>query len=360
MKNSLLIVLLLGFSLSHTLQAETADHDDHGHEHHEDHESHSKYPDDHDLDGHEEHEEDDHHDHEHEHEHDEDDHIQKEDMGNHDHDDEHEHHEEQATKIEDNMANQVGIDTARAASHELQKMIVVYGSLSTGPEQLSHVRARYSGMIKKVQLTLGDQVERGSLLAKVESNDSLKVYDIQSPISGTIIQRHANTGEVTQDQVLFTIANFDTLWAEFRIYPSQLASVRSGQSVRIVLDDLELEGPIQHIIPALDKPYQLARVSFNNRNRGLTPGLLVEGHVVVDRFTADLAVEKSAIQTLGEETGVFIKQNQEYRFAPLQLGRSDDHFVEVLSGLDPGQEYVYKNSYLIKADIEKSEAEHVH
>ena len=37
-----------------------------------------------------------------------------------------------------------------------------------------------------------------------------------------------------------------------------------------------------------------------------------------------------------------------------------DSFVEVLSGLDPGQEYVYKNSYLIKADIEKSEAEHVH
>jgi cobalt-zinc-cadmium efflux system membrane fusion protein len=44
----------------------------------------------------------------------------------------------------------------------------------------------------------------------------------------------------------------------------------------------------------------------------------------------------------------------------LELGRRDGEFVEVLSGLEPGTGYVSENSYLVKADIEKSGASHDH
>ena len=44
----------------------------------------------------------------------------------------------------------------------------------------------------------------------------------------------------------------------------------------------------------------------------------------------------------------------------LTLGKRDDQWVEVLEGLKPGVEYVTGNSYLIKADIEKSGASHDH
>ena len=44
----------------------------------------------------------------------------------------------------------------------------------------------------------------------------------------------------------------------------------------------------------------------------------------------------------------------------LELGRRDSSFVEVRSGLTPGTVYVTENSYLIKADIEKSGASHDH
>lgn len=352
MKPYLVMTLLLLGSIQVTAQATETKSQSHEHSHEEAHESH----DDHHNDEENHHNEPNRHDAEH-------DHDEGDEHGHEkgaEHDDEHGHGEEQATRIDDSMANQVGIQTARATFQKLQQSIVVYGSLTTGPEQLSHVRARYSGLIKSVKPTLGDKVKRGDLLAEVESNESLKVYPVRSPIAGTIIQRHANTGEVTQDQVLFSIANFDTLWAEFRIYPSQQSLVKAGQTAHIVANDLELGGPIQHIIPALDKPYQLARVVFDNRPKALTPGLLVEGHIVVDEFTAKLAVENDAIQSIGEQPGVFVKQDDEYAFAPLGLGRRDDRYVEVLSGLKPGQLYVSKNSYLIKADIEKSEAEHEH
>lgn len=302
-----------------------------------------------------------------------------EDDHNHDHDDEtgsqshhnetramqadeqdHDHTEEQTTRIEDAMASQVGIETSRASSQVLHQSVVAYGSLATGPEQLSHVRARYDGMIMSMKATLGDRIERGDLLAEVESNDSLKTYQMRAPITGTVIQRHANTGEVTKDQVLFSIADFNTLWAELRIYPTQQVLVSAGQAVRIQINGQMLRSTIRHLIPALDKPYQLARVDFDNRDRGLSPGLLVEGHIEISTITTKLAVAKDAIQHIDGQPGVFVKQGDEYQFVPVMVGRSDDRHVEVLSGLSQGQEYVTRNSYLIKADIEKSEAEHDH
>jgi len=316
------------------------------------------------------------HDHEAEHKHtdehtDEENHTHKEEPNHaeeHDHTDEHgddhgeenDHEEELTTKIDHDMAAQVGIQTVLPRSQVLHQTITSYGSLTTGPKQLSHVRARYTGMIKSVKPSIGDVVKRGDLLARVESNESLKVYNILAPISGTIIQRHANTGEVTQNQVLFSIANFETLWADFRIYHAQQSQVSAGQTVNINVNEHVITGKIAHIIPALNKPYQLARVQFNNLVYGLSPGLLVEGYIVIGEFPVKLAVVKSAIQSMGQQRGVFIQKGNQYEFTLLQFGRSDDTYTEVLSGLAASQAYVSKNSYLIKADIEKSEAEHEH
>ena len=44
----------------------------------------------------------------------------------------------------------------------------------------------------------------------------------------------------------------------------------------------------------------------------------------------------------------------------LDLGRQDDEWVEVLGGLAPGTRYVTTNSYVLKADVEKSGASHDH
>ena len=86
------------------------------------------------------------------------------------------------TEISADMADQVGILTAHATGKILRQNIRLYGSLVTGSEQLSHVRARYEGLVQTVNVSIGDQVQRGDLLAEVESNDSLKAYQILSLI----------------------------------------------------------------------------------------------------------------------------------------------------------------------------------
>ncbi|MFL0809220.1 MAG: efflux RND transporter periplasmic adaptor subunit [Agarilytica sp.] len=285
-------------------------------------------------------------------------HIHSDVEENHEH--ENDHDEENSSHINDDMARQVGIVTAVASAQTLHKTVTIYGSLASGPEQLSHVRARFEGMVKSVQVTIGDTVNAGDLLAEVESNESLKTYKMLAPISGLLVQRHANTGEVTQDQVLFSIANFDSLWAELRVYPAQQASINQGQPVHIFVNKQSVQATVNHVIPALDKPYQLARVKLDNSELKLSPGLLVEASVEIGKFPVSFAVSKNAIQTLGGREGVFAKHDENYEFTPLVLGKHDNHFVEVVDGLPANATYVSENSYLIKADIEKSEAEHDH
>ncbi|WP_415839186.1 HlyD family efflux transporter periplasmic adaptor subunit, partial [Pseudoalteromonas maricaloris] len=55
----------------------------------------------------------------------------------------------------------------------------------------------------------------------MESNESLNTYKITSPVSGTVLQRNGNIGGITQNTSLFEIVNFDTLWAEFKVFTSQ-------------------------------------------------------------------------------------------------------------------------------------------
>lgn len=312
------------------------------------------------TDTHVDHEEE--HAHEEEHDH-EDDHENEDEHGHEEHglDDEHAHEEEaNSSQIDNDIASQVGINTAFATEQTLQQSFTSYGTLTTGSEQLSHMRARFPGLVTSVEVDLGDSVSAGERLAEVESNDSLKKYAVLAPISGMIVQRHANTGESTDDKILFSIANLDRLWAEFRIYPQQSARVTSGQKVQVTAGQQTLNGEIVHLIPALDQPYLIARISLDNQEQLLSPGQMVEGHIVVGEFTVELAVEKDAIHELEGRSGVFVKDGETYEFMPLTLGRSDDHYVEVLAGLEVSQPYVNQNSYLIKADIEKSEAEHVH
>ena len=259
------------------------------------------------------------------------------------------------------MAQTVGIVTERSGEQTLHQTILTYGRLTTAPEQTSHVRARFSGVVTSVRGTIGETVAAGDLLAEVEANESLRKYSIRAPIAGMIVQRHANSGEVTGDQILFSISSFDNLWAELRIFPSQRSSVAIGQEVFLSIGEQKVKTKIEHLLPAGDEqPYLIARAKLSNDLSMLSPGSMAEGRIVIDEFNVDVAVKIDALQILGGRTGVFVKHGNKYEFIPLIVGRKDDSYAEVISGLKPDTEYVTRNSYLIKADIEKSEAEHEH
>ena len=259
------------------------------------------------------------------------------------------------------IAQKAGITTQAIGPGEINKTLTVYGKAVADTSKISHIEARFPGIIKRVNVAIGDKVKKGQVLAVIESNESLNRYNVTAPFSGTITARHAAQGEQSEDQALFTLANFDRVWAEFQIFPTQSQSITAGQDVVVSLGDRQTSTTLKHLIPSSSgQPFMIARALLDNSNGQWTPGLLVEGKVTVQKISTPLMVSNKAIQTFRDWQVAFIKVGDEYEIRPLTLGLSDNSNTQVLSGLKAGDEYVVENSYLIKADLEKSGASHDH
>ena len=79
-----------------------------------------------------------------------------------------------------------------------------------------------------------------------------------------------------------------------------------------------------------------------------------------ERVGVPVAVRIEAIQTIRDWSVVFVKHGDVFEARPLELGRRDRDWVEVLDGLSSGEAYAVENSFVIKAEIGKAGATHDH
>jgi len=267
------------------------------------------------------------------------------------------------TKIETAVAKALEIETGVAGPLVLQETINVFGQIKTNTERVSQLRARFAGVIKSASASMGDTVKRGQVLATVESNESLNLYSIKAPISGVITQRSANPGEQTGDQPLFTIADTSVVWIDLSIFPSDVSRVKMGTPVSVALagNAQSVEGKISFInVIAEANQSVIARMVIDNKDNKFLPGSFVKAKIKVAEHAVPLAVKRSGLQAFRDFTVVYAQIGEEYEVRMLELGRQDDEWIEVLGGLEAGTHYVSENSYIIKADIEKSGASHDH
>lgn len=268
------------------------------------------------------------------------------------------------THIASSTAEAMGVTTKVAGPARLRQQVMLSGIVQADPMRISRVRARYPGVVRQVAVQPTTTVSKGDLLAQVQSNESLQSYPITAPIAGIVVEHRAQVGEATGEEPLFTIVDVSKVWVELDVFQSELSRVEEGQPVELVdLNNAAVaSGHLGRIAPLAMHGSQSvrARVVIDNASGQLRPGQFVTGHVTVAEVNVALAVERKAIQRFRDFDVVFERIGDTYEARMLELGRSDDTHVEVLAGLKRGAEYVVENSYLIKADIEKSGASHDH
>jgi cobalt-zinc-cadmium efflux system membrane fusion protein len=266
--------------------------------------------------------------------------------------------------IDAQTAQAMGVATAEAGPAALKLQLSLSGVIQADPARVSRVRARYPGIVREVAVQPWTTVAKGALLANVQSNESLQNYAVTAPIGGVIVEHRAQVGEATGEEMLFTIVDLSRVWVELDVFQNDLARIADNQPVEVFdLDGRKLaDGRVSRIAPLAVHGSQSvrARVVLDNATGALRPGQFVSGRVTVSEFQSALAVEKSALQRFRDFDVVFEQVGDTYEIRPLELGRADATYVEVLAGLDAGARYVTRNSYLIKADIEKSGASHDH
>jgi len=268
------------------------------------------------------------------------------------------------TQIPEAIASKSGIKTETAGPQTIHQTLNLTARVQADPDRLSQVRPRFPGMIQSIRRNLGDRVKAGDVLATVQSNESLQTYSVKAPIAGMIIKRDVQVGEATGDKPIFVIADLSNVWVELDLFSRDLEQVRIGQNVTIQSLDgqYRTRGVIDWISPLAAHASQsvTARVPINNTEGDLRLGQFVRGMVEVADYPAPLAVKQSGLQRFRDHQVVFARFGDIYEVRMLELGRRNRDWIEVLGGLVPGTEYVTANSYLIKADIEKSGASHDH
>ena len=270
---------------------------------------------------------------------------------------------EARVEIDADMAAAMQLTTATVDGGVLHESLALYGSIVPNAERVRAVSARFAGIVREVAVQPGDIVKAGQTLARVESNESLQVYAITAPIAGTVVARHTNPGESATDSPLFELADFSSVWAELSVFPRDRAQLKPGQSVQLSATDggATGSGVIAYISP-LGSGGQtlLARVVLDNTAGLWTPGQFVNARVTVGESGAARLVPLAALQRLRDWDVVFVADGTRYQAQPVTLGRRDATQVEIVDGLADGARIVVGNSYLVKADIEKSGASHDH
>ena len=267
-------------------------------------------------------------------------------------------------QIAPDSAKTAGIEVAAAGPRLIHDVLPLYGRVVVAPEAVREVGARFPGVIRELRKSVGERVRAGEVLARVESNDSLRVYDVTAPIGGVVTARMANPGQQAGDAPLLTVSDTSQVWVELAVFPRDVPRVRPGQAVRLAGADGSPTGSgrIARIAPAggAGNPALTVWASIDDPGSAWTPGLYVTAEVLTGGGEVPLAVRAAALQAFRDFTVVFARVGDTYEVRMLELGRSDGEFVEVLGGLKPGTEYVAAQSFLIKADIEKSGASHDH
>lgn len=212
-------------------------------------------------------------------------------------------------------------------------------------------------------VALGDSPAFLASLDKAPA-ETLPRYEVRAPIDGVVMERDVTTGEsVSIDRTLFVIGDLSTVWIEAPIGAGDIAAIRLGQTATIVSSDLgrETTAKVSYLSPTIDTTTRrgMVRFALSNAN-GWRPGLFVTVRLTQTSASVAMAVPVEAIQTFRDWQVVFFRFGDWFEARPLQLGRTDGVWVEVLSGLAPGDKYAATNSFAIKAEIGKLGATHDH
>jgi cobalt-zinc-cadmium efflux system membrane fusion protein len=268
------------------------------------------------------------------------------------------------TTIPSAIAAETGVVVATAGPGVIRDEHEVQGLLTTVEGRHARVVARFPGPVRAVLVGVGDTVRAGQPIAVVESNTSLSDYTVTAPIAGTVLTRNVSVGDMAGSQTLFETADLSRLWVDLHLFGADAQHITPGLPVEVVRlsDGVHFNTKLDLVLPGTATASQstVARATLANTDGRWRPGSAVRARVTVAEQPVSLLVPLSALQRFRDWEVVYIRDGDIYEARPIELGRRDGQHVEVTAGLKVGDSIVVQQSYLVKADIEKSGASHDH
>jgi Cu(I)/Ag(I) efflux system membrane fusion protein len=184
----------------------------------------------------------------------------------------------------------------------------------------------------------------------------LRTLHIHSPITGTVINKVALAGmRVNPGDELYTIADLSRVWILADIYEYELPLMKIGQHATVSLSydpGTVFEGRVAFIYPTVDPQTRTAKVRFEIGNPGelLKPGMYATVELRIPLGTR-LVIPREAVLDSGERQVVFIShRGGVLEWRTVQLGLWVGDWVEVLEGVQAGEQIVTSANFLIDSE----------
>lgn len=185
-----------------------------------------------------------------------------------------------------------------------------------------------------------------------------RTLTLYSPASGIVLEKTAMHGmRFAPGDILYKIADLSHVWLIADVFEQDLAAIKVGQTARIKVDafpDKTFTGKVTYLYPTFNAETRTAQVRIELANPGglLKPAMFgnVELAAAGDKTPA-LTIPASAVLNSGTRQVVLVALT-EGRYAPreVKLGQQMDDYVQVLDGLEEGEQVVVGANFLIDAE----------
>ena len=190
---------------------------------------------------------------------------------------------------------------------------------------------------------------------------SRRTITLYSPATGVVTDKKVTQGQAVQAGTeIYVVADLSSVWVDAQVRESDATDLRVGSGA-----DLEFatypgrtyKGRVTFLYPTMAEQTRSlrARIAIANADGRLKPGMYATVRLSSPTRSA-LTVPRSAVLQTGERAVVFVDQGGgALRPMDVVTGRTAGEYVEVLSGLAPGQRVVTSAQFLLDSESNLAE-----
>jgi Cu(I)/Ag(I) efflux system membrane fusion protein len=308
-----------------------------------------------------------------------------------------------AVTISPAVENNLGVRTAPATIRPLWRRIEATGYVGFDEKRISHINLRTQGWITRLLVDAeGERVKKGDLLfefyspelvnaqkeylqARKRSDSRLKAGSTEkllalgmnragiealarrgkasenirvvAPQDGIITVLNIREGMFVQpNTTIMSLADLSSVWLQAEIFESQAEWVAAGQAVEARLDYLPGEvftGQVDYVYPVLDPKTRTLRVRllFENPGERLKPNMYARVSIYGKLHPNALSIPREALIRAPDRDRVVVALGDgKFRVYEVLTGMESGEFVEILAGIEEGDEIVTSAQFLLDSE----------
>ena len=310
-------------------------------------------------------------------------------------------------RISANVINNLGVRTVKAEVKTLHTQINTVGYVTYDEDRLVHIHPRVEGWIEKLYVkAIGDPVKKGQPLYNIYSPELVNAQEeyllaldrknrrlitaaenrlVALQLPKSVITKLKKTRKVQQNiaffapqngiienlkiregffvkpgSTLMSIGDLSQVWVVAEVFERQANQVVQGTAVTMSLDYLPgktWQGKIDYVYPILDPTTRTVKVRlrFNNENGEFKPNMFAQIIIHTSSDEKTLLIPKEALIRTGNQDRVVLALGEgNFKSVAVSVGRFDSNNVEILSGLNAGEEIVSSAQFLLDSESSKT------